>query len=282
MHFVRYVYGGSPPQWGIRRDETVYRLSELPAGEPTLEDLGNDSYRAAVSRAIEYGSAPSMPADDVSFLAPVPRPGKIVGVGHNYRAHVKEQDAEIPDEPLLFAKAPTSVTNPGDPIVCPSIVNQVDYEVELAVVMGRPARHVAAADAAEYVAGYTVLNDVSARDAQFSDGEFFRGKSFDSFAPIGPAIVAGGDFDPNDVAVECRVNGETRQDSHTEEFIFDVYELVEYISSAMTLRPGDVISTGTPSGVGIFRDPPTLLEPGDIVETSIEGIGTLSNPVVAE
>ena len=147
------------------------------------------------------------------------------------------------------------------------------------MVIGRQARNVDAANAREYIAGYTVLNDVSGRDAQMSDGQFFRGKSYDTFAPMGPTLAAG-DINPNGLDVACRVNGETQQSSNTEQFIFDVDELVEYISASMTLRPGDVISTGTPGGVGIFREPPELLEPGDTVETEVEGIGTLENPIV--
>ena len=217
----------------------------------------------------------------MDLLAPVPRPGKIVCVGLNYHDHAEEQGEDPPDRPLLFAKAPTSVTDPGKPIVHPPEVDQVDYEVELAVVMGRTAHRVSADDARDYVAGYTVCNDVSARDAQFADEQFFRGKSYDTFAPLGPTLVAEGALDPGKLAVECRVDGEVLQESSTAEFIFGVEELVEYISHAMTLRPGDVISTGTPGGVGIFRDPPRLLEPGDTVAVEVEGIGTLRNPVVA-
>ena len=281
MRFVRYSHGGST-SWGLEVESWVYALSALPAGEPSLDDVGNPSYRAAVRRALEDGMLPSLPAGDVEFLAPVPRPGKIVCAGLNYHDHAEEQDEPIPDAPLLFAKSPAAVTNPDAPIVHPDAVDQVDYEVELGVVMGRTASNVDAADAESYVAGYTVVNDVSARDAQFADEQFFRGKSYDTFAPMGPALVAGNGFDPNGVDVKLRVNGETKQSSNTEEFIFDVGDLVEYVSHVTTLRPGDVISTGTPGGVGIFRDPPELLEPGDEVEAEIAGIGTLTNPVVSE
>lgn len=173
------------------------------------------------------------------------------------------------------------MTNPGDPIVHPDAIEEVDYEVKLGVVIGREARGVSETEAREYVAGYTVVNDVSGRDAQFEDGQFFRGKSYNTFSPMGPTLAAG-DFEPNDVDVALRVDGETKQSSNTGEFIFDVDKVVSYISDAMTLRPGDVISTGTPGGVGIFRDPPDLLSPGDEVVAEIEGIGSLRNPVVAE
>ncbi len=200
----------------------------------------------------------------------------------NYHDHAEEQDEEVPDQPLLFGKSPSAVTNPGDPIVHPAELEEVDYEVELGVVIGRTAKDVDAAEARDYVAGYTAVNDVSGRDAQFDDGQWFRGKSFDTFAPMGPTLVPDEYVDPHSLDVACRVNGETKQDSNTEEFIFDVDDLVEYISGFTTLRPGDVISTGTPGGVGVFRDPPELLEPGDEVDVEIEGIGTLTNAVVAE
>ena len=279
MKFVRYTVNGSAPQWGLRRDGEVHALATLPAGEPDYTDVASPNYRASVAAAADRGAMETVDADAIDPLAPVPVPGKIVCVGLNYHDHAAEQDEEVPERPLLFGKAPTAVTNPGDPIVHPE-GEQVDYEVELGVVIGRTADSVAAEDADDYVAGYTVVNDVSGRKAQQGDGQFLRGKSFDTFAPMGPVLVTDEEFDPNAADVACRVNGETKQDSNTEEFIFDVHELVEYISDNMTLRPGDVISTGTPGGVGIFRDPPDLLEPGDTVEVEVEGIGVLENPVV--
>jgi 2-keto-4-pentenoate hydratase/2-oxohepta-3-ene-1,7-dioic acid hydratase in catechol pathway len=280
MQFVRYN-SGAGPTWGVRTDDEIHALADLPAGEPSYQDLANRRYLDGVERAVENGTLTVVDADEASLLAPVPQPPKIVCAGLNYRDHAEEQDEEIPDEPLLFAKAPTTVTNPGSPIVHPE-GEQVDYEVELAVIVGRTAKDIDEDEVSDYVAGYTVLNDVSGRDAQFSDGQFFRGKSYDTFSPMGPALVAGGDFDPNAVDVALRVDGETKQSSNTEQFIFDVPELVSYISSNMTLQPGDVIPTGTPGGVGIFRDPVDLLEPGQTCEAEIHGIGVLRNPVVAE
>jgi 2-keto-4-pentenoate hydratase/2-oxohepta-3-ene-1,7-dioic acid hydratase in catechol pathway len=212
----------------------------------------------------------------------VPRPGKIVALGLNYHDHAAEQDVDVPEQPLLFSKAPSSVTRPEAPVVHPAGIDQVDYEVELAIVLGRTVRSVDADDALDAVAGYTVLNDVSARDAQFDDKQWFRAKSYDTFTPMGPRLVAGDAFDPTAVDVELRVNGETKQESNTAELIFDPAEVVAYASDVMTLEPGDVIATGTPAGVGVFRDPPDLLEPGDTVEAEVEGIGTLRNTVVAE
>ena len=279
MQFVRFSHAGAPPQWGVAMNETVFPLSEAPGGEPTLVDITTPSYQTAIRQACSRGAFSELDRSAVQVLAPVPDPGKIVCVGLNYYDHAEEQEEEPPAEPLLFGKAPTCVTNPGSPIVHPP-GEEVDYEVELGVVIGRHARDVPAASAPEYIAGYTVVNDVSGRAAQMGDEQFFRGKSYDTFAPMGPTLVTGDGFDPNAAAVRTRVNGDTKQSSNTDQFIFDVYELVEYISHNMTLRPGDIISTGTPGGVGIFRNPPELLEPGDIVEVEIDGIGMLRNPVV--
>ncbi|WP_424004375.1 fumarylacetoacetate hydrolase family protein [Haloarcula salina] len=281
MQFVRYT-DGTGPSWGVKEETTIHALSDLPQGEPELADIGDASYRSEVARLVEHDALTQVDADDVSLLAPVPLPGKIVCCGLNYRDHAEEQDEEIPERPMLFGKAATSVTNPGDPIVHPDPdgEEQVDYEVELGVVIGERCKAVSESEAYDHVAGYTVINDVSGRTAQQSDGQFFRGKSYDTFAPMGPTLVADEEFDPNSVDVEMRVDGETKQESNTEQFIFDVGELVSYISQSMTLRPGDVISTGTPGGVGIFRDPVDVLEPGQTTEAEIEGIGTLTNHVV--
>ncbi|WP_129115299.1 fumarylacetoacetate hydrolase family protein [Halegenticoccus tardaugens] len=280
MKFVRYNHGAGPA-WGIKTDTAIHALADLPGGEPSYQDLTNRRYLDWLQDAVRNDTLSQVDADEVSLLAPVPRPPKIVCAGLNYHDHAEEQDEEVPDVPLLFAKAPTTVTNPNSPIVHPRD-EQVDYEVELAVVIGRTATDLNEAEVSDYVAGYTILNDVSGRSAQFSDGQFFRGKSYDTFSPMGPTLVTGMNFDPNAVDVSLRVDGKTKQSSNTEEFIFDVPELVSYISANMTLQPGDVVSTGTPGGVGIFRDPVDLLEPGQICEAEIEGIGTLTNPVVAE
>jgi 2-keto-4-pentenoate hydratase/2-oxohepta-3-ene-1,7-dioic acid hydratase in catechol pathway len=278
MQFVRYTTGGAP-SWGVRRNDGIASLAGLRE-EITYEQFTSDGFLQLAEEAAE--SNDPIPREEARLLAPVPRPGKIVCVGLNYHDHAEEQNEDAPERPLLFGKAGTAVTNPGDPIVHPSGIDQLDYEVELGVVVGRTAKDVSADEAREHVAGYTAINDVSARDAQFEDEQFLRGKSYDTFAPMGPTLVPEGVIDPNAVDVACRVNGETKQESNTSQFIFDVDELIEYISGVMTLRPGDVVSTGTPGGVGIFRDPPELLEGGDEVEVEIEGIGTLANPVVEE
>ena len=267
MQCIRYAADG-PPQWGVKQDDTVVPLSGLRE-EFAVEKLAETAFCRTVSAAAEAAADHALPLEDVRLLAPVPRPPKIVCVGLNYHDHAEEQDEEIPERPLLFGKAPTAVTNPGDPIVKPAGIEELDYEVELGIVVGHGGRHIDADEAREYVAGYTVVNDVSARDAQFEDGQFLRGKSYDTFAPMGPTIVPDADLDPNALDIACRVNGETKQDSNTDQFIFDVGEMIEYISSVMTLRPGDVISTGTPSGVGGLED-------GDEVEVDVEGVETLA------
>ncbi|AHG01332.1 5-oxopent-3-ene-1,2,5-tricarboxylate decarboxylase (plasmid) [Halostagnicola larsenii XH-48] len=278
MQFIRFATSGGV-RWGVIVDDQTYGLDRF--GEPSLEELATPGYRRRVERAAEIGELPAIEEPD-DYLAPVPSVEQIICIGLNYYDHAEEQDEEIPEKPMLFAKSPSSVTDPEAPIVHPDDVEQVDYEVELGIVIGRTACEVDAADAEEYVAGYTVVNDVSARDAQFEDGQFFRGKSYDTFAPMGPALTAPDAIDPNDVEVELRLNGEVKQESTTAEFIFDVGDAIEYLSHVTTLQPGTVISTGTPGGVGVFRDPPELLAPGDTVEAEVEGIGTLENHVVGE
>lgn len=211
---------------------------------------------------------------------PVAVPGKLIAVGLNYRDHAAESAVEAPSAPVIFAKWPTCLIAHDDPIVLPPGVAEVDWEAELAVVIGVTARDVAVADALSVVAGYTCLNDVSAREAQRDDGQWVRAKSFDSFGPIGPSVVPAAEIgDPQALRISCRVNGVTEQDASTADMIFPVAELISYISRSTTLTAGDIISTGTPSGVGAFRPEPVFLADGDVVEVEIEGIGVLRNPV---
>ncbi|HZO97591.1 MAG TPA: fumarylacetoacetate hydrolase family protein [Gaiellaceae bacterium] len=206
---------------------------------------------------------------------------KLVCVGLNYRAHASESGGDLPKAPLLFGKFANALAADGDAIVLPPGIGHVDAEAELAVVIGERAKGVPAGRAFDVIAGYTCANDVSARDAQFGDGQWFRGKGFDTFCPVGPRIVDAGDVDPSDLAIRQRLNGETLQDSRTSDLIFDVPALVSYVSSQLTLEPGDLILTGTPEGVGVFREPKISLAGGDVVEIEIEGIGVLRNPVEA-
>lgn len=218
---------------------------------------------------------------DVRLLSPVVPPN-ILAIGLNYKPHAAETNLKLPALPLIFIKATTSLANPGDDIVLPAIApSEVDYEGELAIVIGKRAKNVSEEDALDYVLGYTIANDVSARDCQMKiDGQWARGKSFDSFCPLGPAVVQGVNGD--DLAIQTKLNGEIMQKSRTSQLIFGLSRLVSFCSRNMTLLPGTVILTGTPEGVGFSRQPPVYLKPGDVVEISIENLGTLSNKVAAE
>ena len=221
--------------------------------------------------------------DDVVIGPPVPRPGKLICVGLNYRDHAAESGMDVPTSPITFSKYVTSVTGPGQPVRLPAVSAQVDYEAELAFVVGRRAKHVPVERAFDYVLGYMNLNDVSARDLQFADKQWQRGKSCDTFAPMGPFIVTRDAIgDPHALRIRCRVNGQTLQDSNTNQLVFGVDKLLSFISETVTLEPGDIVATGTPPGVGFARKPPIFLKPGDTVEIEVDGLGVLSNPVVAE
>ena len=211
------------------------------------------------------------------------RPGKIVCVGLNYLDHAQEGGMELPKAPLLFAKWPNTLIGDGDAIVLPPETTEVDYEAELGVVIGTTAKRVSEADALGHVEGYICLNDVSARDMQFGDGQWTRGKSLDTFCPVGPRLVPREEIDdPQQLGIRCILNGETMQDSSTAQMIFSVAEIIAYVSKVITLEPGDLIATGTPAGVGVFKDPKVLLEDGDDVSIEIDGLGTLTNPVQKE
>ncbi|MBD3162141.1 MAG: 5-carboxymethyl-2-hydroxymuconate isomerase [Candidatus Eisenbacteria bacterium] len=213
---------------------------------------------------------------------PIPDPSKIVAIGLNYRAHAEEQNKKPPEAPLLFAKAPSCLIGAGDPIRIPPQEEKVDAEAELAIVIGTPTKDRSPEAAPEAILGYTILNDVSGRGAQYSDRQWFRGKSYDTFGPCGPWIVPAAEIpDPHDLPLRAFWNDEKMQESSTADLIHGIYDLVAYISRQMTLLPGDLIATGTPSGVGVFRDPQRFLKPGDRVRIEIDRIGTLENPVEA-
>jgi 2-keto-4-pentenoate hydratase/2-oxohepta-3-ene-1,7-dioic acid hydratase in catechol pathway len=214
-------------------------------------------------------------------MVPIERPGKIICVGLNYRDHAEEQGIDLPQAPLFFAKYTTSLIGPGDPIVIPAVVQMCDYEAELGVVIGTTVKGVSKENAFEAVAGYVVANDVSARDLQFADGQWDRGKSPDTFCPVGPLVPAAAVPDPHALPIRAIVSGETLQDSSTANLIFGIDEIISYASQTSTLEAGDLILTGTPAGVGVFREPKRLLRPGDVVTIQIDGVGELTNPVVA-
>src|SRR5882672_9206604 len=244
----------------------------------TYETLMTDS--RLLTQAIEKGWLTRR--SEAYWFAPVPRPGKLICIGLNYRDHAAESNMPIPERPVVFSKFATAVIAPGEPVVLPPASQQVDYEAELAVVIGRRAKNVSANRALEYVLGYTAFNDVSARDFQFADGQWQRGKSCDTFAPMGPTIVTADVIpDPHKLSIKLTLNGRTMQDSNTDQLIFGVPELIEFLSQTITLEPGDVIATGTPPGVGFARKPPVFLHPGDEMEVDIEGVGKLNTPVIA-
>ena len=212
---------------------------------------------------------------------PIERPGKIVCVGLNYRGHAAEQGAAVPERPLLFAKWATALVGPGEPIRLPGISTAIDYEAELGVVIGERVKAVAVADSLAAVRGYVCANDMTARDLQRADGQFTRAKSLDTFCPVGELVPAAAVPDPQALRIRCLVNGEVRQDSSTADMIFSVAELIAFVSEAITLEPGDLLLTGTPEGVGVFRHPPLFLADGDEVRVEIEGLPSLASPVRA-
>jgi len=253
MRFVRYQYKAEPVQFGWILDDRVGPVEGTPFG---------DFRRHELERHL----------DEVRLLAPV-LPGKVLCIGRNYIAHALEQNAEVPEVPLLFLKPPSSVIGPGQTILLPPQSQQVEHEGELVAVIGQRGRWIPPEEAFEYILGYTVGNDITARDLQRRDNQWTRGKGFDTFCPLGPWIET--EFDPSDALITCHVNGELRQMGSTRDMVFSVRHLIAYASSIMTLEPGDVLLTGTPAGIG-------PLQPGDIVEVTVEGLGTLTNPVAAE
>jgi 2-keto-4-pentenoate hydratase/2-oxohepta-3-ene-1,7-dioic acid hydratase in catechol pathway len=256
---------------------------EMPATVRELLELGIAWQRRAWS-AVPRGLVRHDPAS-VKLLAPVPDPQKIICVGLNYRDHAAESGAPPPSEPVLFSKYPTALTGHDSAIVLPKASHEVDYEAELVVIVGRGGRHIPRERALEHVGGYSVGHDVSARDWQLNKPgkQWMAGKTFDTFAPVGPELVTPDEVsDPHNLAIRLRLNGQTMQDSNTNQLIFRIDELISYMSQIFTLEPGDVIFTGTPPGVGMARKPPVWLKPGDSVEVEIEHLGTLRNRVVAE
>jgi len=246
----------------------------LQQGEPALQ----------LARELEQKATSNLPLAEVKLLAPLTNPSKVVAIGLNYMDHCREQKVEPPKSPLIFAKFPTAIIGPQEAIRWdPALTGQVDFEAELAVIMGRRARRVSEAEALEYVAGYTICHDVSARDLQFGDGQWVRAKSLDTFCPLGPYLVTRDEIlDPHQLAIRCTVNDAVLQNSNTQEMIFRIPFLIAYISRAFTLLPGDIITTGSPDGVGVFRSPKVFLKDGDRVTIEIEGLGQLTSFCVEE
>jgi 2-keto-4-pentenoate hydratase/2-oxohepta-3-ene-1,7-dioic acid hydratase in catechol pathway len=262
---------------GLIKDQALVDISEIAPDMISLIRAGSPALHAA--KNLTAKSAYSL--DAVEYL-PAVFPGKIIAIGRNYQEHAAEGGSEPPKSPLVFTKFPNALNAHNAPVTLHAISEQIDFEAELAVIIGRRANKVSEADALSYVFGYSCLNDVSARDLQFSDGQWVRGKSLDGFAPLGPFITTRDEVpDPQSLKIEGILNGEVMQSSNTKMMIFGVAYLISYITQAITLEPGDVIATGTPEGVGVFRKPPRLLKPGDLFEVVIEKVGTLKNSFVS-
>jgi 2-keto-4-pentenoate hydratase/2-oxohepta-3-ene-1,7-dioic acid hydratase in catechol pathway len=262
----------SPEWWNL--DGSVWPLARssveaaLRADEKTVEQWRK--------------SGKALLLDEARVCAPIPRPGKIICVGLNYRDHAIESNMPIPESPIIFAKYANAIVGPEDPVLLPKGSTQVDYEAEMAVIIGRRSKHIPRDKAYGSVFGYSCFNDVSARDFQFADKQWVRGKTCDTFAPMGPFVATADEIpNPQNLYIKLRLNGETMQSSRTEQLIFDVPAIVEFLSGVITLEPGDVIATGTPPGVGFARKPPVFLKAGDRMEVDIEGLGVLANPVAA-
>ncbi len=269
-----------------RSDKVVDFSKAAPSLPKTMKSFlaaGERALRAAQKAVENAPTSAVFKLSDVKLKAPVPNPGKIICIGLNYRDHAAETNQTVPDYPTVFSKYNNAVNDPGGAILIPKVTNQVDYEAELGVVIGKRAKHVSTADALSYVAGYLPFNDVSARDYQRRTTQFTQGKSFDSFAPMGPVLTTADEVpDPHTLEIQLSISGEVLQKSNTRELIFKVDHLVAYLSAIMTLEPGDVIATGTPSGVGAARTPKRWLLPGEVVRIEIDKLGVLENPVGLE
>ncbi len=273
MRIARFrTDGGST--WGFVEGPNIRQVT---GGVALMDVLGDLS---ALRELAQQASDP-MPFQEADLLAPITNPPQFLGIGLNYRAHAAESGAAAPTSPVSFPFFNSSIIGPGEPIELPPFTREVDWEVELGVVIGKPARNVAVDSALDYVAGYVIVNDLSARDIQMGEGQWSRGKSFDTFKPMGPWITTVDELGAaDDLDVKLWVNDEIKQSGHTSDLIFNVAELVSHMSQSLTLGVGAVISTGTPSGVGFARKPPEFLRSGDIVTLEIEGIGRITNPVI--
>ena len=280
MKLVTFTHGGST-RAGLDVGDGVADLG--PGGYPDVLSFLRAG-DAAIRYAKEVLASPGdvLPHSAVKIEAPIPNPPKFICIGLNYLDHAKESGMEVPTTPTVFTKYSNAVIGPGDAIEIPSVSNEVDYEAEFAFVIGKEGRNIPQDKWEEYVFGYTIVHDVSARDYQLATSQWTIGKTFDTFGPMGPSIVSKDEIgDPHNLRISLDLNGRTLQDSSTKQLIFRIPELVEYLSTVMTLLPGDIVSTGTPPGVGFARKPPIFMKPGDDVEIKVEGVGKLRNPCVA-
>lgn len=298
MRLVTYTNAGNTRAGAMLDDKTIVDLHRASGGELAADMIGilnggdeaMATARSAVDAAHAAGAAGasatgvifSLDLPGTQLEAPIPRPGKVLAIGLNYRDHAVESKQELPKHPVVFSKASTCIIGPGASVHRPRVSASVDWEGELCFIIGRKARHIAAGDALAYVAGYTIGDDVTVRDWQFHSPTWMMGKSFDTHGPIGPWIVTRDEVDAGNLGIRTYVNGELKQESNTSQLIFDISAIIEYLSTAFTLEPGDVVFTGTPAGVGVARKPPQFLKPGDIVRVEIDGLGALENPVTDE
>jgi 2-keto-4-pentenoate hydratase/2-oxohepta-3-ene-1,7-dioic acid hydratase in catechol pathway len=284
MKFVTFQEGDSRPQAGVLAEEGVISLAAAGFADMISVLASGEEGLGKIERFVKNPPAHSIsPLARVRILAPIPRPPKVICIGLNYRDHAAEGHNEIPKVPTIFSKFSNTVIGPGEAIVLPKNSRKPDYEAEFMFVIGTGGRHIAAENWQRHVFGYTVFNDVSARDFQSVTSQWMIGKTFDTFAPMGPSLVSADEIpDPHAFDISLRIGNEVLQHSNTSELIFKIPDLVAYLSSVVTLEPGDVVATGTPAGVGFARKPPRYLRPGDEVVVAIEGIGELRNPVVAE
>jgi 2-keto-4-pentenoate hydratase/2-oxohepta-3-ene-1,7-dioic acid hydratase in catechol pathway len=296
LRFVRYIFRGAESYGVFQRNDEIIDLPKLGkiqgkpvpqtidafislglAAENLVKEMVDDASKSQSRKIILEGS-------EVSLKAPIISPPKIICLGLNYKDHAEEAKASLPNEPIIFMKPRTAIIGPEEPVRKPDFVRKLDYEVELAAIIGKMGKNIPVSEAGKHIFGYTVFSDISARDIQFKDRQWTRGKSFDTFAPFGPCITTAAQIgDPNNLRLWTRVNGETRQNSSTKHMLFNVYEIVHHLSRVMTLEPCDMIATGTPAGVAAFMKPkPRFLKPGDVVEVEVENIGTLRNPIVED
>ena len=275
MKLLRFGQKGKEKP-GLWRDGNIVDLRKI---FPEIPDISEAFFRDGwLEKVAQVKDAGQKIGERIA--CPIHRPSKIICLGLNYAEHSKEGSFENPEKPVIFCKTQNALSGPFDPIILPKSSGQVDWEVELAIIIAKEGKRINRTDAFDYIAGFTVMNDVSGREAQFSDTQWFRGKSFDSFAPTGPVIVTVDEIgDVNNLRLTAMVDGVVMQDGNTRDLIFDIPEIIENISEDITLSPGDIIATGTPAGVGIFRDPPVVLKPGNVVECHIEKIGSVINKV---
>ncbi len=290
MRLVTFLQNGKPYLGALQMQDGQEMIVDLHASEPRLPasmlgflSTGERAYELAATALQQVPATAVHTLEAVVLKAVIPNPGKIICIGLNYRDHAAETRQSVPEVPVIFAKYPNTLIGPTEPIILPRVTQRVDYEAELAVVIGKRGRHISEAEAMDYVAGYTVFNDISARDYQMRTSQWTIGKTFDTFGPLGPALVTTDEIaDPHALAIRLSIDGEVLQNSNTRELFFSIPQLIAYLSSVMTLEPGDVIATGTPAGVGFTRRPPRFLRAGETVRVEIAGIGVLENPVKEE